>query len=250
MDSEGMIPESLENTCKKYQIKGIYLMPNMQNPTAAVMSTERKQAIADIILRYGLTLIEDDIYNFTNTKERTALSTLVPDNGIFICGISKALLPGLRIAFTVVPEQLLYKFIQTVTSTVWMAPPLSSELVTRLIESGAAVEIVNKKRQVLAHRLQLAKAILKGFSFHTTESSMFLWLTLPEGWSCGDFENTALMNKVRVISAYKFYVGNQQPPNAVRISLGAVKNDEQLVKGLNVLVRILKQYPLLTSSVM
>jgi DNA-binding transcriptional MocR family regulator len=79
---------------------------------------------------------------------------------------------------------------------------------------------------------------------------MFLWLNLPEGWSCADFENTALMEKVRVISAYKFYVGNQLPPNAVRISLGMVKNDEQLIKGLNILVRILKQYPLLTSPVM
>jgi len=74
-----MIPESLENTCKKFRIKGIYLMPNMQNPTATTMSTERKKAIADIILRYKLILIEDDIYNFANMAEQTALSTLVPD---------------------------------------------------------------------------------------------------------------------------------------------------------------------------
>uniref|UniRef100_UPI003565925C aminotransferase-like domain-containing protein n=1 Tax=Lutispora sp. TaxID=2828727 RepID=UPI003565925C len=250
MDSEGMIPDSLESTCKKYQIKGIYLMPNMQNPTATVMSDDRKQAIADIIHRYDLTLIEDDIYNFTNTTERTALSALVPDKGIFICGISKALLPGLRIAYVAVPEQLLYKFIQVVTSTIWMATPLSSEIASRLIESGAAAEIINKKRQVLAHRLRLAEDILKGFSFHANESSMFLWLNLPEGWSGADLENIALLNKVRVIPAYKFYVGNQQPPNAVRISLGAVKNDEQLIKGLNILARILKQNPLLTSPVM
>ncbi len=250
MDSEGMIPDSLESTCKKYQIKGIYLMPNMQNPTATVMSDDRKQAIADIIHRYDLTLIEDDIYNFTNTTERTALSALVPDKGIFICGISKALLPGLRIAYVAVPEQLLYKFIQVVTSTIWMATPLSSEIASRLIESGAAAEIINKKRQVLAHRLRLAEDILKGFSFHANESSMFLWLNLPEGWSSADLENIALLNKVRVIPAYEFYVGNQQPPNAVRISLGAVKNDEQLIKGLNILARILKQNPLLTSPVM
>lgn len=250
MDTEGMIPESLENICRRSQIKGIYLMPNMQNPTATAMSVKRKQAIADIILRYALILIEDDIYNFTNNTERTALTTLVPDNGIFICGMSKAFLPGLRIAITAVPDRFLCKFIQTVTNTVWMAPAISAELVSRLIESGAALEIINKKRKIIARRLQLAKIILKDFSFQTTENSMFLWLNLPEGWSCADFENIALMEKVRVISAYKFYVGNQLPPNAVRISLGMVKNDEQLIKGLNILVRILKQYPLLTSPVM
>ena len=250
MDSEGMISESLENTCNKFRIKGIYLMPNMQNPTATTMSTERKKAIADIILRYKLILIEDDIYNFTNMAEQKALSTLVPDNGIFIWGISKAFFPGLRIAFTVVPERFLYKFIQAVTNTVWMAPTISSELVTRLIESGTGIEIINKKKQMIAHRLQLAKIILKGFSFQTAENSMFLWLTLPEGWSCDDFENIALINRVRVVSAYKFYVGIHLPPNAVRISLAAVKNDKQLIKGLNILVRILKQDPFLTSPVM
>ncbi len=250
MDSEGMIPEKLESLCKKSQIKGIYLMPNMQNPTATVMSAERKQAIADIILKYKLILIEDDIYNFTNLKDRTSLTTLVPDNGIFICGISKSLFPGLRIAFAVLPEKFLYKFTQTVTNTVWMAPTISSELVTRLIESGTAAEIINKKKQVIAHRLKIAKDALKGFSFQVAESSMFLWLNLPKGWSFADFENTALMNRIRVISASKFYVGSQLPPNAVRISLGSVKDDEQLLKGMNILVRILKQYPLFTSPVM
>ncbi|MDF3000404.1 MAG: transcriptional regulator, GntR family with aminotransferase domain [Bacillota bacterium] len=250
MDSEGMIPESLENMCKKHHIKGIYLMPNMQNPTATVMSAERKQAIADIILRYGLILIEDDIYNFTNLKDRAALSALVPDHGIFICGISKVFFPGLRIAFAVVPKRFLHKFTQTVTNTVWMAPTISAELVTRIIESGTAEEMIRKKRQVIARRLQLAKDALNGFSFQSAENSVFLWLTLPEGWSCDDFENTALVNRVRVISAYKFYVGSQQPPNAVRISLGSVKDDVQLIKGLNVLVRILNQNPLFTSPVM
>lgn len=250
MDSEGMIPESLENMCKKFSIKGIYLMPNMQNPTATFMSTGRKKAIADIILKYQLILIEDDIYNFTNLTDHIALSTYVPENGIFICGISKALFPGLRIAFTVVPKRVLYKFTQVVANTVGMASPISGEIVTGLIESGIATEIMNKKNQVITHRLQIAKNILKDFSFQATENSMFLWLTLPDGWSCEDFENTALMNRIRVISAYKFYVGSQLPPNAVRISLGWVKNDEQLIKGLNGLVCILKQYPHFTSPVM
>jgi DNA-binding transcriptional MocR family regulator len=131
-----------------------------------------------------------------------------------------------------------------------MAPTISSELVIRLIENGTASEIIAEKRKLIAHRLALAKTVLQGFSFQTSENSMFLWLTLPEGWSCADFENIALMNKIRVISAYKFYVGNQLPPNAVRISLSSVKSDEQLLKGLTGLVRILKQNPMLTSPVM
>lgn len=250
MDSEGMIPESLESLCKKTHIKGVYLMPNMQNPTATMMSWERKQAIADVILRYGLTIIEDDIYNFTNQFSQLALSTLVPDNSIFICGISKALFPGLRIGFAYVPARFLYKFTQAVANTIWMAPPISAEIVARLIESGTAGKIVDEKNRIISHRLQLAKTAFEGFSYQAAEGSMFLWLNLPEGWSCSDFENTAFMSRVRIISAYKFYAGSQLPPNAVRISLGSAKNDEQLMRGLNTLVRILKQNPPLQSPIM
>jgi DNA-binding transcriptional MocR family regulator len=250
MDAEGMVPESLEHCCRMNAIKGIYLMPNMQNPTATVMSAERKQAIAAIILRYGLILIEDDIYHDTNLTDQTALSTLVPDHGIFICGISKAFYPGLRIAYTLVPERFLHAFTQMVANTVWMAPTLSAELVTRIIETGRAADILKKKRQVLAARVKLAKDILHGFSYQITDNSVFVWLTLPEGWTCADFESTALIHKIRVISASKFYVGSQQPPNAVRVSLCSVRDEAELIKGLEGLVRIMKQNPLLTTPVM
>lgn len=243
MDLEGMLAESLEALCQKQSIKGIYLMPNMQNPTATVMSEERKKDIAEIIRRYKLILIEDDIYNFTNFKNKRALSSLVPEQGIFICGSSKVFFPGLRVAFTVVPEAFLNKFTQGVTGTVWMAPTLSVELVTQLIETGLADQLINEKRRIIARRLKLAKEVLKDFKFQVAENSVFFWLDLPEGWSSADFENRALTHKVRVISAHKFCVGHHQVRNGVRISLGAVQDDRQLIQGLTILRDLLKQAP-------
>lgn len=250
MDEEGMIPESLENLCKKFPIKGIYLMPNMQNPTATVMSDERKQAIAELILKYDLILIEDDIYNFTSFRNRTSISTLVPDNSIFICGISKAFFPGLRISFAFVPEKYLYKIIQAVANTICMAPPICAELVIKLIETEKAFEIIEKKKKIISQRMELAKKMFSNFKFNATENSMFLWLYLPEGWSSTEFENIALANKVRVIGSHKFCVGNGSSINAVRISLAPVKNEERLTKGFNILVRLLNQNPLLNTPIM
>lgn len=241
MDLEGMLPESLETLCKKQSIKGIYLMPNMQNPTASVMSEERKRAIADIIRQHDLILLEDDIYNFTNLKHRKALTSLVPEQGIFICGTSKVFFPGLRVAFTVIPKAFLNKFTQGVTATVWMAPTLSVELVTRLIETGLAEQLINEKRRLIARRLKFAKEVLKDFEFQVAENSVFFWLDLPEEWSCSDFENSALTHKVRVISAHKFCVGHHLARNGVRISLGAVENDEELIQGLTILHNLLKE---------
>ena len=94
-----------------------------------------------------------------------------------------------------------------------MAPTISSELVTRLIESGAAIEIINKKKQMIAHRLNSRRIHLKAFLFILLKTVCFCGLTFP---------------KVGPVPILK----------------------TQLIKGFNILVRILKQDPFLTSPVM
>lgn len=250
MDDEGMLPESLEIACKRLNIKGIYLMPRMQNPTSAVMSEKRKKDIADIILKYNLILIEDDTYGFSNFNNGFPLTHFAPGNGIFISSMSKAVFPGLRVSFAVVPERFIYRFVQAVTNTVWMTSPISAEIACNLIETGDVYDIIEKKRAIISKRILIAKEILKEFSFKIAENGMFIWLQLPEEWTAVDFENIALMNKIRIIPSYKFYVGNQNPPNAIRISLGWVKNEEELLRGLKGVVGILKKCPNFRMAIM
>lgn len=239
MDEEGMIPENLESLCKRGGIKGIYLMPNMQNPTASSLSQHRKQAIADMIRHYGLILIEDDIYSFTSNHP-TSLTSLVPEQGIYISGISKVFFPGLRIAFAAVPERYRLAFTQAVVNTIWMAPPLNAELICRCIRSGMTEEIIRNKRKIITQRMAIAQSALAGFTVQSAANGLFLWLHLPSDWNCADFENVARSRGVSVISAYKFHVGNTLPPNGVRISVSSVRSDEELKRGLTILVGILK----------
>jgi len=84
MDEEGMIPENLEAACRRNPIKGLYLMPSMQNPTTASMSMQRRKEITAIVERNGLTLMEDDIYSFTNQSKLQAITTLIPQNNFVI----------------------------------------------------------------------------------------------------------------------------------------------------------------------
>jgi len=250
MDGEGMKPEALEVMCQKHKMKGLYLMPNLQNPTSTRMSHERKKAIAEIIKKYDLLLIEDDIYNLFDDEHRKPLAYYVPEHTIYICGISKTLYPGLRIAYAKVPEKHQQKFIQTVTSTVWMAPPISAEIATQLINSGLAFEIVEKKRKIINKRLSIVRNILEDYEIIAAENSQFAWLRLPKAFSAITFENTALLNSVKVISAEKFNVGQTLIPNAVRLSVANVTTDEELIKGLKIIVKILENPSMTMSSIM
>lgn len=243
MDNQGMIPERLELLCSKMDIKGIYLMPNLQNPTAVSMSNERKAQIAKIIERYGLLLIEDDIYSFTQSENKLALSSLVPAQSIFICSLSKAFFPGLRIAFVKVPETHYSGFMHALSSTVWMAPPLNAEILLSFLSNGLARQLAEKKRALLEARHALAKEILKGHPFQADEHAMYIWLKLPKEWGATEFENAALLHRVRVVAASKFYVGSGFPPNAIRISLSGVEDLLELENGLRVIQKILEEGP-------
>ena len=45
MDAEGMLPEALEEACQLRRPRLLYLVPTIQNPTAATMSAQRRQAL-------------------------------------------------------------------------------------------------------------------------------------------------------------------------------------------------------------
>lgn len=250
MDEEGMKPDSLELLCSKMDIKGIYLMPNLQNPTAGSMSSKRKVQIAQVIKRYGLLLIEDDIYSFTQSENKLALSSLLPEQSIFICSLSKAFFPGLRIAFVKVPEAYYSSFIHALSSTIWMAPPLNAEILLSFLQSGLAQQLAEKKRTLLESRHGLAKEILKGHPLQADEHAMYIWLKLPKGWEATEFENVALLHRVRVVASPKFYVGTGLPPNAIRISLSGVDDLFELENGLRVIQKILEEGPHLVATLL
>lgn len=60
-DDGGMLPEELQKQCELKKIKGIYLMPSYANPTTISLSLERRMALAEVIARKHLILLEDDI---------------------------------------------------------------------------------------------------------------------------------------------------------------------------------------------
>jgi hypothetical protein len=48
IDEEGMIPEALDEACRKGPIRAVFLQPSVINPTAALMSADRRQALAAV----------------------------------------------------------------------------------------------------------------------------------------------------------------------------------------------------------
>ena len=241
MTEEGMSPQGLLNSCKNEGIKGIYLMPEFQNPTTRSMTPACRQAIAEIIRQYNLILIEDDAYSFTGDLSNIPVSVYAPEQGIYIGGTAKILGAGFRISFAKVPEAYRDSMEKGILNTSWMASPITAELVTRLIKSGKADTILNNKREEARKRNRLAKKYLSEYDVASRDCGFFQWLLLPDKWQGREFELTLHQAGVQVFCAEKFVVGSSPFPSAIRISLSGPDTKEELERGLMIIKDLLKK---------
>jgi bifunctional pyridoxal-dependent enzyme with beta-cystathionase and maltose regulon repressor activities len=66
-------------------------MPNLQNPTAAVMGVARREAIVEIARRHGVILVEDDVYGFLlGDQAPPPLAALAPEITYHLSSLSKS----------------------------------------------------------------------------------------------------------------------------------------------------------------
>lgn len=244
MDENGILPEALETACRREPIRGLYVMPEFQNPTTVRLSDERRQRVAAIVKKYSLILLEDDAYRFAGRLDSPPLCALAPEQGVYIAGVSKVFGGGLRVSFMAAAPRLREQVESAIMNTAWMTSPLNAEIACRFILDGKAMELTMKKRAESARRVALARSLLKDYDCRSREQGFFVWLRLPPPWVTGrEFELTAAAAGVKVFCAEKFAVGSGPVPPAARISLSGAGNAAELENGLRVLAGILGSQP-------
>lgn len=231
--------EILEQKCRLENIKGIYLMPDHQNPTTLTMTKQERGTISDVIKRYNLICIEDATYSFLSDDKLESISSIIPEHSIYISTISNSLCAGLRVSFLVVPEKFKNKIAEGIKNINVMVSPFDSETVTKLIESGLAMKIVKEKIDMITNRNKITNAILNCFDIYGELHSQFRWLMLPSGFSGNGFEKVAKERGLNVFCSERFAVGSNNILPAARIAICSPESEEELIKGLNIIKSII-----------
>ena len=212
MDEEGLIPESLENTLKNHKIKFIYTVPTFQNPTGRSLTLARRKAIAEIIIKYGALLIEDDPYsNLRYTGEvLPPIKTFAPENVVYITTLSKVLAPGLRLGICAAPESIQKWLIIIKQGVDLHSSTLGQALAAEYLEGGyikeqipRIIELYRPKHRAMLEALD--EYFPAGFTFSKPEGGMFIWAEGPEGM---DLEKTywkAIEKNVAYVPGRFFY---------------------------------------------
>ncbi|KQV79564.1 GntR family transcriptional regulator [Massilia sp. Root351] len=249
VDQHGMRPEALEQACRKHSKPHraclVYLNPTLQNPTAHTMPAQRRREIVLAAARCGAAIIEDDPYWLLADGGEAAppppLAQLAPRRVHYIATLSKCLAPGLRTAFVLLPDaQVRERFLQALRALVLMPSPLAGALVTQWIHDGTAQRLLAGVREEAQARRQLAAQILAGLQF--APGGIHIWLALPDYWSPEQLARAAHAEGLAVTPSGAFD-GSASPPNAIRISLGSIRERARLAGALRKLSQLLGRKP-------
>ncbi len=220
MDDEGPSAEALEQACKTLKPKALIVNPTLQNPTTLTTSGGRREALADVALRYALPIIEDDAYAMLPRQSPPPLATLAPELTYYVTGLSKTLGAGLRTAYVCAPsERLAQRLAGALRATTVMASPLTNALATRWIQDGTSEAVLDAMREECIARQALAARHLARHALQAQPEGFHLWLPLASSWSVVEFASYLRTRGVGVVASAAFAT-DTDPPDAVRVCLG------------------------------
>jgi DNA-binding transcriptional MocR family regulator len=247
MDEEGLIPEAFDALCAQHQPKALYCTPTLHNPTATTLSIERRKALILIARRRQIPIIEDDAYGALPVHAPLSLAALAPEIVYHIAGLAKCLSPALRVAYLVTPDaRATARLMGAIRATASMGSPLTSAIATRWIENGTAAAVLDAIREETNARQAIAARILPGTD-RRNRAGFHLWLHLTPPWTRGEFVARLRSAGIAVVPSDAFAL--TEPPEAVRLGLGAAATREALEKSLQIAADLLDQAPALSSMV-
>lgn len=241
-DEHGMVPERLEQACLQHQSRLVYLNPTLQNPTATTMPEHRRRELASIARRCNVRIVEDDPYWLLAERPPPPIATFAPEQVVYIATLSKCLTPGLRVAFVHLRDpRERERFLAALRSFALMVAPLTAALATQWIFDGSAAALREGVRKEARLRHRMARDLLAG-RYSGAGDGLHVWLDLPGYWSSSQLAIAANSEGIAVMPAEAFATGCQSV-NAIRISLGSIKDRGRLQAGLQRLSHLLARRP-------
>jgi len=183
---EGHDMEALTQALDRRPIRACWFMTSFQNPTGARLSDTKKQALVELLAKYEVPLIEDDVYSelrFGSAPIRPA--KFFDRQGLVLhCGsFAKSLAPGYRIGWAAAgrfAEQLeRAKWMTTLSASV----PAQRAIADYLEHGGYDRFLRNLRRDLAAQQADMLRAIDRYFPAQTIatrpDGGYLTWVELP-----------------------------------------------------------------------
>ncbi len=259
-DDDGMQMPALEAALKHDHAKFIYALPNFQNPTGITLSRERRVAMVEMADLYNIPIIEDDPYGqlrFEGEHEPPLIALdaehrhdsepgdacMISGNVLYLSTFSKTLAPGLRVAWMVGPEEVIYRMVQAKQGADLHTSTFGQMVAYETAKGGFLDRHIKVIRDVYRRRRDLMLKMMdqyfpEGVTWTHPKGGLFLWIRLPEGMISADLLKKAVEQKVAFVPGGPFFPrGGGENTLRMNFSNASEADIEQGIKRLALVIK-------------
>ena len=237
---EGPVPEALEKICAQQHPKLIFLMPSLHNPTLSAIGAARRREIVEIGRKFGVFIIEDEVYGALRSNALPPFAQLAPDITFHVGSLSKAVAAGLRSGWVSAPPSHVPRVNAAHKMISGGQSYLLGEMSARLVLSGKADELRAQVKRELSKRQAFIANLFGDIEMTSAPDSPFLWLKLPDPWLPGTFKSAAAEAGIFIDDEDEFKCGRHgRVHHRVRIAYTAPRGDNELAEVFGTLKRLL-----------
>ncbi|MBE0635774.1 PLP-dependent aminotransferase family protein [Candidatus Bipolaricaulota bacterium] len=254
LEDDGMSIEELEAqvaACKAAgkTMKGIYVIPDFQNPSGITLSLEKRKQILDIARREDLLVFEDNPYGHLRFAGESIPSLYSMDTDgrvIMLVTFSKILSAGLRLAVMITSQpDLMDALVRTKQATDLCTSKLTQHLAARyMLEYGLDKHledirpIYREKRNAMIDALEKHMPKGEGIRWTEPDGGLFVWVWLPEGIDAQDMLARAIEQKVAYVPGSAAFVDGSGH-NTMRLAFSS-STPEKINEGIRRLASVVK----------
>ncbi len=241
---EGMNLEALEQAIAHHRPAAIWLMSNFQNPLGSLMPEPKKRALAELLSRHQLPLIEDDVYGelYFGESRPPPVKAFDRDGLVLHCSsFSKCLAPGYRIGWAAAGR--FRQQVQALQLSTTLSAAMPSQLaIADYLDTGAFDKHLKGLRRELESRRDAILGCVQRYfpaqcGVTQPQGGYFLWLELPPGSDSFRLYRAALQHGVSIAPGSMFTV-RDEVTRGLRLNYG-YPSIEDADRAMQLLARLL-----------
>lgn len=229
---DGIDLGAMEQAIVMHQPKACWLMTNFQNPLGSLLANDKKQALVEILAKYQIPLIEDDVYGELYFDERRPAPAKAFDHAglVMHCGsFSKSLAPGYRVGWVVAGKFLKQVERLKLTTTISASVPAQVALAKYLQKGGYDKHLRQLRNVLMVNQIKFVEALERYFpqGTHLTvpQGGYFLWVKLPDGINALTLYRQALKSGISIAPG-PIFSAQQRFQGFIRLNYGHIWNDK------------------------
>jgi 2-aminoadipate transaminase len=243
---DGPDTAKLSEVLDTHSPKLFYGVPNFQNPSGISYSGEKRREIARILGDHETIFVEDDAYGELRFRgdDLPLVSSYLPEQGVITGSFSKIIAPGMRMGWIAAPPDVFTQVVTAKQASDLHSNYLTQRIIYKFLTDNDIDNHIRHIREVYClQRDIMVKTIEETFPPGVTitrpDGGMFLWATLPHGFSTIDLFRIAIKENVAFVPGDPFYTDGSGS-NTMRLNYSN-SDEERIVEGITRLSKAIHQ---------